>query len=1415
MKKALSLFLVLVMICSVVATLSTVSAANTNLKAAPVLDGVISDGEYTYSVTTNVDDLSSGASYEIQGTEVVEYFAYNATYLYYGIVFTQTADNRACWPQFKVNNTFNVYSNESGTLEYYHSRANFQTRYLADGTTRVVNIGAPMGGTTPVFEQDMFVNAAKDENYVKTYEFKFALSYIAENAGCEAEDVRVVPYWTYFHASTSTAHNLTYEDMQRFGEEGIGEIEDVDVNTTMYHFIVLDSTPQDEKYENLANDLGLTYYVGDAVAEEIENEEEEEEDNPCAFVNLEDLYGATYVGAALGENDDKPVLDGVINDGEYQVEYVVDADGAVDTARHGAPTELLGDFKQYVAHDDEYIYAAFDFYNASTSLRGRFYWNLSFIDSFDVQYYGGNTVNDAFKQNDHGIVDGWNFGAEVKPNIEDGYSDRNNAVSFGTVPVKGTDFDVVIAKEDHPSDADISGYTTTHQIYEFKVSKAWYAAQVGLESAADVRELAWVTLAQEINTNCSSYTQIGHYLSDTECEYLEETYGASYTRPTVASYPYDNAMLPLLFVLDDGTNGDDSDTENNPGTINDPWEELTNDYGLNVYIGKATDNSPVIDGVISEGEYSYSRVIPLEELSGYETGEIQGDLEEFFAHDENYIYIGARFEQANDNRAYWIHWKPTNTFDIYRDRSDLTTYYYNRVSAGLRYQTDGSITVSPTLRWFNDIGKPLPTIGTYGNEEYHYAATKDENNIKTYEVRIAKSYIAAISGCSVDEVRVMPYWTMFHANIQHGAPMTEEFCAAVSAFDNTTYVPSGDARTYWFLVLDEEPTSHSWDEGVVMVEPTHLTTGSRKYTCAICGETRLLDIPKTPEHTYGDWHRYNEEEHQKECVCGESDYAEHNWDNGVVAVEPTHFTKGVQKFTCTDCSETKLVDIPRIEEHTYTRWFAYGWGHYAVCECGYSELVEHEFDEGVITTLPTHLTEGVKTYTCICGETYTELVPNLTPHEYGSWGKHNATQHIRFCPCGAFEYADHHWDAGVVTIPATHEANGLKTFTCTDCGETRTEAVTKIDHTFGEWTKYNIHEHKHVCACGAVEYAAHVWGEGVVTTEATHLTEGVKTYTCADCGETKTEAIAKVAAHTFGEWTKYNIHEHKKTCACGAVEYAAHVWGDGVVTTEATHLTEGVKTYTCADCGETKTEVIAKTSAHTFGEWTKYNVHEHKKTCACGAVEYAAHVWGEGVVTTEATHLTEGVKTYTCADCGETKTEVIAKTSAHTFGEWTKYNIHEHKHVCACGAVEYAAHVWGEGVVTTEATHLTEGVKTYTCADCGETKTEAIAKVAEHKYGEWGKHNATQHAHFCDCGGVEYADHVWGEGVITLDPTTKTSGIKTYTCADCGEIKTELIDKLPADAEAGCESFVGSGLAVMGVVTALGAAFVTRRKEER
>ena len=77
----------------------------------------------------------------------------------------------------------------------------------------------------------------------------------------------------------------------------------------------------------------------------------------------------------------------------------------------------------------------------------------------------------------------------------------------------------------------------------------------------------------------------------------------------------------------------------------------------------------------------------------------------------------------------------------------------------------------------------------------------------------------------------------------------------------------------------------------------------------------------------------------------------------------------------------------------------------------------------------------------------------------------------------------HKWDSGTVTTEPTEKDPGTMTYTCTVCGQTKTEVIP------------------------ATGPHAHVWDEGTVTVAPTETTPGVRTYTCTVCGQTRTEII--------------------------------------------------------------------------------------------------------------------------------------------------------------------------------------------------------------------------------------------------------------------------------------------------------------------
>ena len=142
-----------------------------------------------------------------------------------------------------------------------------------------------------------------------------------------------------------------------------------------------------------------------------------------------------------------------------------------------------------------------------------------------------------------------------------------------------------------------------------------------------------------------------------------------------------------------------------------------------------------------------------------------------------------------------------------------------------------------------------------------------------------------------------------------------------------------------------------------------------------------------------------------------------------------------------------------------------------------------------VTKQPTCTAEGVKTFRCSCGDSYTETI--------------SAAGHV----FGAYVYNN----------DATEAADGTETAACTICGakDTRTAAGTKIAHV-----------HNYTAA---------------VTKATTCAEEGVKTYTCS-CGSSYTEAVP-VVAHSFGDYiynddaTTEKAGTKTATCSvCGATD---------------------------------------------------------------------------------------------------------------------------------------------------------------------------------------------------------------------------------------------------------------------------------------
>ena len=140
------------------------------------------------------------------------------------------------------------------------------------------------------------------------------------------------------------------------------------------------------------------------------------------------------------------------------------------------------------------------------------------------------------------------------------------------------------------------------------------------------------------------------------------------------------------------------------------------------------------------------------------------------------------------------------------------------------------------------------------------------------------------------------------------------------------------------------------------------------------------------------------------------------------------------------------------------------------------------------------------------------------------------------------------------------------------------------------------------------------------------------------------------------------------------------------------------------------------------------------------------------------------------------KVELVAKTNDKQFDFIVTYPV-----VCT-------NHDWDEGVITTEPTCTTKGVKTFTCKNCKTTKTEEVNALGHDYSKNWTidkKATCTEEgskSHHCtrcdenkDVTVIPKTSHNYDEGVITKEATKTETGIKTYTCKDCNKTKTEVI----------------------------------------
>lgn len=220
--------------------------------------------------------------------------------------------------------------------------------------------------------------------------------------------------------------------------------------------------------------------------------------------------------------------------------------------------------------------------------------------------------------------------------------------------------------------------------------------------------------------------------------------------------------------------------------------------------------------------------------------------------------------------------------------------------------------------------------------------------------------------------------------------------------------------------VENDMLPHAWDEGTVTTKPTCKKEGEMTYHCTGCTATYTEPI-------------------EVDKVNG------HDWGEGIVTTEPRCDNTGIRTYTCKLCGDETTEVI---------------------------NALDHTPDEPVIENevAPTCTKDGSYdevVYCSVCKNPIsreTKTIPTEghtmehTPAVAATCTADGNSEYWRCTTCGKF-FADqageqqiaenswkklalgHNWDAGNITKAPTATAEGVKTFTCTRCGATRTESL--------------------------------------------------------------------------------------------------------------------------------------------------------------------------------------------------------------------------------------------------------------------------------------------------------------------------------------------------------------------------------------
>ena len=421
---------------------------------------------------------------------------------------------------------------------------------------------------------------------------------------------------------------------------------------------------------------------------------------------------------------------------------------------------------------------------------------------------------------------------------------------------------------------------------------------------------------------------------------------------------------------------------------------------------------------------------------------------------------------------------------------------------------------------------------------------------------------------------------------------TEDASAAIA-----TYIEATEGGYYFYTYVDDVKTYINMVVSGTHVNGAYEATASTVYTIDEKNHT-LIAVVNDAEYWFStrNDNTYTTMGPNKVSYKGffgvfyETEIHEHNYEAVVTA--PTCTEAGYTTYTCS-CGDTYTADEVAATGHSYVDG--------ACSVCGLAEVHEHNYE--AVVTAPTCTAAGFTTYTCACGDTYTEEGEAATGHSYNSV--------VTDPTCGVAGYTTYTCslcnDSYVADeVAATGEHSGYaEDYKCDACSMvvepeadttlTLAQAI-KLADALGAG-KYSTNSY--YLTCEIVNIYNTTYGNANVTdADGTDyvlygLYEGDTRYDSLEYKPVKGDTIT-----VYGPVGSYNATSYQMKNA-QIKNVVAHEHDYQAVVTEPTCTADGYTTHTCSICENTYTDSEVAATGHNYVEGT---------CSVCGAVEGAQPV---------------------------------------------------------------------------------------------------------------------------------------------------------------------------------------------------------------